>query len=426
MTTTFSYPCGRCGQRHDFDAEQAGAWVSCEQCDAEFQLPVPRAAARAATPVASPGRPAAPADGPSSESRRTSAPAPGHVKFPCGICNQRYEVPANLAGRRFKCKKCGAGLTVPWVGQPAEGPPAPPSTSHPPTPPRPSLPIAEAPAARPAPASAPRIAAQASNGFARQAPTRPAPPESAAPVFAYTEVDAEVEVEEVAPAFAFIEEDERGPAKSRASDPYGLDEGEPAPRAGAGARSQSEYVLPQRVSPSKSKKKAKGKSNAGKFWAVGGSVGGGVGVVVFFIVKVAMRLALSGGLGLGNDFASNEARLDKAHEEYIGAFHQLLDVLGSVHDVPSAMQADPKARALIQQMGASNRSAMGTRVSLEYAAKLKTRAQHEAQFEGPRLVAQLMRVRMIPGVQPAMQGTFNELEQLARIEQQGMRNMGIQ
>jgi len=421
MTTTISYPCGRCGRRHDFAPELAGAWVSCEECDADFQLPVPRGAAPA--PGNGPGAGAPPAvaeEGPTSVSRAVSPPAPGHVKFPCGICNQRYEVPATLSGRRFKCKKCGASVTVPWVAQAAEAP-APPAPQAPP-PPRPARPLAAAPApaARSAPPMQFKPAPQAAS-FSRPAP----PPEPEAPVFAYEEAD------EVEPAFAFLDEDAQTQPKSRSSDPYGLDEGRPSPRSGSGPRPGSspepEFVLPQRVAPRKGKTSKAG-SSGGRGWAIGGGLGGGA-VGLYFIVRVvfiAIRLGMAGGLGGGDTFAANEARLEQAHQDYLSTFNQLIDVFGSIHDVPSAMQADPRAQGLLRQMGELNRTAMGVRVSKPYLDRMKLRMQSEAQVEGQKLAAQLLRVGMIPGVRPALQGTFNELQRLAQLEQAGMRNMGVQ
>jgi len=424
MTTTISYPCGRCGRRHDFAPELAGAWVSCEECDADFQLPVPRGAAPA--PGYGPGYgaggpPAVAEEGPTSVSRAVSPPAPGHVKFPCGICNQRYEVPATLSGRRFKCKKCGASVTVPWVAQA----PAPPAPQAPP-PPRPARPLAAAPAPAPAARSAPPMqfkpAPQAAPSFSRPAP----PPEPEAPVFAYEEAD------EVEPAFAFLDEDAQTQPKSRSSDPYGLDEGRPSPRSGSGPRPGSspepEFVLPQRVAPRKGKTSKAG-SSGGRGWAIGGGIGGGaVGLLVILrIIFVAVRIgAAAGGMGGGDTFAANEARLDQAHQDYLNAFHQLIDVFGSVHDIPSAMQADSKAQALLRQMEAASRSATGVRVSFTYLEKMKARARNNAVVEGPRLRSQLMRIQMIPGVMPAMQGSLNELVRLGKQEEEAMRGMGVQ
>ena len=413
MTSTISYPCGRCGRRYDFDPELAGAWVSCEGCDEEFQLPIPRGVAPA---PGNAGPPAVAEAGPSAISRAVAPPAPGHVKFPCGICNQRYEVPAAKAGRRFRCKKCGASVTVPWVAPPvaAASPPAPPA----PTPPRPARPAADVPAARPAPPMQFKPAPQAAPDFACPAP----PPEPAGPIFAYEEGD------EVAPAFAFLDEDAQTQSHSRSSDPYGLDEGRSSSRSGPvpDSRQEPTFILPQRVSPKKGKK-SKGRA-AGRGWAIGGGIGGGA--VVFLIVArlvfVAVRLGVAGALGGGDGFAANEARLEQAHQEYLSAFQQLVDIFGSIHDVPSAMQADPKSQALLRQMGALNRRAMGVRVSKPYLERMKARMQSETQVEGQKLAAQLFRIGLIPGVRPALQGTINELEALARLEQQGMKNMGVQ
>ena len=417
MTTTISYPCGRCGRRHDFDPELAGAWVSCEDCDAEFQLPVPRGAAQARVPAyGHGGSPAVAEEAPSSVSRSVAPPAPGHVKFPCGICNQRYEVPATLSGRRFKCKKCGAAVTVPWVAQPAAA--APPAPVQAPT--RPTRPVADAPASRPAPPMQFKPAPQAAPTYS---PRPERPPEPAAPVFAYEDAD------EVAPAFAFLDEDAQARSKSGSPDPYGFDEDRTAPRArpGTGSGQEPGFVLPQRVAPRKGKASKKGGSG-GNGWAIGGGIGGGaVGLLIILrIAFVLIRIGAAAGLGGGDGFAANEARLEQAHQEYLNTFHQLIDVFGSVHDVPSAMQADPKAQALLRQMGTLNRSAVGVRVSIPYMTRMKARMQSEAQVEGQKLAGQLLRIGMIPGVRPVMQGTYSEIERLARLEQEGMRNMGVQ
>lgn len=61
------------------------------------------------------------------------------VSFACGRCGRKYEVDRGLAGKRAKCKECGALMTIP-----APGPASPP-------PPRPSPPPGAGPAGRVAP-----------------------------------------------------------------------------------------------------------------------------------------------------------------------------------------------------------------------------------------------------------------------------------
>jgi hypothetical protein len=40
------------------------------------------------------------------------------ITFRCSSCNQGLKVPADTAGRRVKCTKCGTALTIPAASQP--------------------------------------------------------------------------------------------------------------------------------------------------------------------------------------------------------------------------------------------------------------------------------------------------------------------
>ena len=45
------------------------------------------------------------------------------ISFPCGGCGQRYDLADELAGKRFKCKKCGVPVAVPIPRKPVPSQP---------------------------------------------------------------------------------------------------------------------------------------------------------------------------------------------------------------------------------------------------------------------------------------------------------------
>lgn len=103
------------------------------------------------------------------------------ISFPCSKCGQRYQVDGAMAGRRIKCKKCEAAITIPVPRQPAGGP-APSAPT--------SLQTFDAPETAPAPRPAPRPTA---NVAPAPAPARPAPrpapaPRAAAPAYGLDDV----------------------------------------------------------------------------------------------------------------------------------------------------------------------------------------------------------------------------------------------
>lgn len=59
------------------------------------------------------------------------------ISFPCGECGRRYELGDELAGKRFRCKKCASIVTVPTPRKPSSPPvsippvPAPPRAAEP-------------------------------------------------------------------------------------------------------------------------------------------------------------------------------------------------------------------------------------------------------------------------------------------------------
>lgn len=88
------------------------------------------------------------------------------ITFPCGECGQKYQVPQDLAGKRMKCRKCGAIQQVP-TPRPRPSAPALPEVGSP------FLDVA--PSNRPSVRQRPNGSAPAFDPFAQDdSPTRPA------------------------------------------------------------------------------------------------------------------------------------------------------------------------------------------------------------------------------------------------------------
>lgn len=132
------------------------------------------------------------------------------ITFACGGCQQRYQVDDALAGRKIRCKKCGAVVSIPDTA--AAPAPATPTAARP----RPALQsFGGDPGARPRPA-------MQSFGTPSAAP-RPAPQPEPTARPSFLDEDDEEPVE--------IGDDPAGP--DGPADPYSLDEAYAPPKAPA-------------------------------------------------------------------------------------------------------------------------------------------------------------------------------------------------
>ena len=172
--------CGSCGAK--LKVKLGGlkplTEVKCPKCGKTIPVPktpptpeAPAAAPAAATPSASapPPLPAtAPVPAPTvppAEPKKPSTPivigtpgkgSSGTITTACPSCKREMKVPAELAGKKVRCKGCGAVIPVPAAdaAAPAAASPAAPVTAAPPPPTQPAAPaptVSAAPAARPAP-----------------------------------------------------------------------------------------------------------------------------------------------------------------------------------------------------------------------------------------------------------------------------------
>jgi hypothetical protein len=95
--------CGACGKSFQAKDEWAGKRVKCGGCGSPVAVPAAGAQAR-------PGQPAA-----------AAKPAAGGIAVACNACGTRFQVAATLAGKRVKCKQCGAAVAVPGAAGAVSG-----------------------------------------------------------------------------------------------------------------------------------------------------------------------------------------------------------------------------------------------------------------------------------------------------------------
>jgi len=97
--------CKSCGKKISATAPAGGRPATCPECNAPMVAPkAPRSAARANPAAAAP-------------------PGEELIRFDCEQCGARLKMQPSTAGRRAKCPKCGAVLTVPLTGAPTAGSP---------------------------------------------------------------------------------------------------------------------------------------------------------------------------------------------------------------------------------------------------------------------------------------------------------------
>jgi hypothetical protein len=149
--------CPGCGKRYEVDGSLAGKKSRCKQCGAVFPIPAPSARvvepARSPPPVPAPAAPPpsqweAIVDGGAREPRTRRAAAPssppgaqpsaqtaGAIVISCPECRRKYEFDSLLAGKKAKCKDCGAVFPIPVprggssATAPAQKPGEPPPTA---------------------------------------------------------------------------------------------------------------------------------------------------------------------------------------------------------------------------------------------------------------------------------------------------------
>lgn len=129
---TLKFRCPECDVLLGVSAAYAGQKVQCDRCDAVVVVPqapsdaprrIPGPAPRA-RPLRRDGAPAArrpspqPAStGAPSDPPPAPPPAPGEIiEFRCQFCGHGFRVSRELAGRKGKCKECGAVNVVPSGG----------------------------------------------------------------------------------------------------------------------------------------------------------------------------------------------------------------------------------------------------------------------------------------------------------------------
>ena len=95
-----SVQCAQCGKQYQAGPNLAGKRIKCKECGATISIP-----AGGQSPP--PAKPPAPAAG---------KPAPagsGAISAACGNCGQKFQVKAELAGKRVKCQQCGGVVAIP-------------------------------------------------------------------------------------------------------------------------------------------------------------------------------------------------------------------------------------------------------------------------------------------------------------------------
>jgi len=110
--STVRFRCGTCGVLLEMPGEFAGRKVRCSECDAVVDVPMLHPPARHV-----PDPPEAPLAEPvidPAEETPLPPPPPGTiVEFRCQFCGHEFRVSAELAGKKGKCKSCGAVNVVP-------------------------------------------------------------------------------------------------------------------------------------------------------------------------------------------------------------------------------------------------------------------------------------------------------------------------
>ena len=88
---SISFACPNCDKDYTVEDGLAGLYVRCKECDHKLKIPNVLAA---------------------EETTSLAAGLAGKIEFRCA-CGKKYVTPANLAGKKVRCKGCGQGVRVP-------------------------------------------------------------------------------------------------------------------------------------------------------------------------------------------------------------------------------------------------------------------------------------------------------------------------
>ncbi|HWE36006.1 MAG TPA: hypothetical protein VG406_05480 [Isosphaeraceae bacterium] len=442
---TIVFPCGRCGTKNEADAALAGRQIACGHCGNPLTLPWPRTV------------PAPPA----------AAPEPLSYKYTCGACGKRHQVPEALFGKRVRCQACGMPMTLPVPpGYAPRGasPPKPNANASPhptPTPapkprprpelktfdeppraPLPPLRTFDAPAPAPAPrampsASAPAVApARPAAAVSASARPKPASPSPAEPLAAIPIDDDDIQLldldDDPAPAAsprrpaaavaAPVARPPRAPAPAAADpardadpgplDVFGLDDDAPPPSVRRPARAADEdeaaprpFVPRTTFKPAKKPQKSSSSSGRGRMFGFVGGGFGGVGAVIFFIIRVALRLSPMFNQG------DAEATIKKFNQYWRDAAVMLREV----HDVASARATDPKVAAILRKATRLAEETKSMKIPKSFKKYLDDKYKGESFQAGLQVGVEMRRIAMIPGALDAMSEFKAEFEHFSKV-----------